>query len=562
MRALRPCHNVRPFSDLIAAYPWRWTTPIVLGVFFLLTAVFAAINVPLSAYDIDQQSVFRPNDTLRPLPLSNMIPEIWQHPTGDFTPQFLTVGDRIQLNNSIFIFTITEAFDEDDNTLPVSSFSYYNNPLSEGCDVTSMKATVTIGEYSPLMALAATVTCHTPTLFTLSWSGDPTSVTSESLRYNSQFGSPRYTFADIASDLKYAVFIGITSALSANETALYNGSTVGASVTPCCNCTGLSENQPADISVATRRPCSSIPTEFRDGPISQTSPPGTEVPRFAEPIDLATLFQNTFQSLYHLVRLEFGIILENQIYASPEMFNRTIFNVHIPDDLSRSHSAANSSRILTSNTTAMAQWIDSVRLFNNSDRVPVLPYLRTAPRLKPLGSAITSIFVSMFAMLSVTWTIFNTIAGAFIGSQAAWDASEARLLTPEDEHRASAQTLIEHLNLTVEKNTVAMLNIQRSLSEMQLSLLQMRILLRKHGILEEIDEDTRIAAERELRDARETPSLAESNLDICPAVLAPKRWLWHEHSYRWGKSEGDGDDEGDDDDNEDMSSPNQLLKRT
>jgi hypothetical protein len=103
----------------------------------------AAINgiknstVPLSAYDIDQQSVFRPNDTLRPLPLSNMIPEIWHHPTGDFTPQFLTVGDRIQLNNSIFNFTITEAFDEDDNTLPVSSFSYYNNPLSEGCDVVS-----------------------------------------------------------------------------------------------------------------------------------------------------------------------------------------------------------------------------------------------------------------------------------------------------------------------------------------------------------------------------------------------------------------------------------------
>jgi hypothetical protein len=140
---------------------------------------------------------------------------------------------------------------------------------------------------------------------------------------------------------------------------------------------------------------------------------------FAEPIDLGALLQNTFQSLYHLVRLEFGIILENQIYASPEMFNRTILDVYIPDDVFGSpHSAANSSRILTSNTTAMAQWMDSVRLFNNSDRVPVLPYLRTAPRLKPLGSAITSIFVSTFAMLSVAWTIFKTIAGAFIGSQA------------------------------------------------------------------------------------------------------------------------------------------------
>ncbi|KAJ6465675.1 hypothetical protein DFH09DRAFT_1112583 [Mycena vulgaris] len=60
---------------------------------------------------------------------------------------------------------------------------------------------------------------------------------------------------------------------------------------------------------------------------------------------------------------------------------------------------------------------ESVRSFQESDRVPILLYFRSVPRLKPLGSAITSVFVSTFAMLSVLWTIFNFIAGALAGSQ-------------------------------------------------------------------------------------------------------------------------------------------------
>ncbi|KAJ6550810.1 hypothetical protein DFH09DRAFT_1086441 [Mycena vulgaris] len=60
---------------------------------------------------------------------------------------------------------------------------------------------------------------------------------------------------------------------------------------------------------------------------------------------------------------------------------------------------------------------ESVRSFQESDRVPILLHFRSVPRLKPLGSAITSVFVSTFAMLSVLWTIFNFIAGALAGSQ-------------------------------------------------------------------------------------------------------------------------------------------------
>ncbi|KAJ7487089.1 hypothetical protein FB451DRAFT_1554181 [Mycena latifolia] len=126
-------------------YPWRWTTPISLSVFLLLASVLAVINVPLSAYELNQESTFRPNDTLSPLPFYNLIPKILQHPTDSFTPQILTIGDRIKLNQSLFEFTIFAAFDRPDNaTQTPSAFLYYNNPFSDGCDVVRLGADITL----------------------------------------------------------------------------------------------------------------------------------------------------------------------------------------------------------------------------------------------------------------------------------------------------------------------------------------------------------------------------------------------------------------------------------
>ncbi|KAJ6564034.1 hypothetical protein B0H19DRAFT_1067633 [Mycena capillaripes] len=138
---------------------------------------FHSASVPLWAYDIDQEFTYRPNDTLPSLPLSYMVPQILQHQTAGFTPQILAVEDTIQLNNSVFNFTITEAFDT--NAQPVSSFSYYNNPFSSGCDITNMTAGITIQSFesafgnitriSPDFTVA--VSCHIPASFTLLWSG-------------------------------------------------------------------------------------------------------------------------------------------------------------------------------------------------------------------------------------------------------------------------------------------------------------------------------------------------------------------------------------------------------
>ncbi|KAJ7311658.1 hypothetical protein DFH08DRAFT_449057 [Mycena albidolilacea] len=119
-------------------YPWKWTTPIVLSAFLLISAFLAALNVPLSAYNIVQEFTYRPNDTLPAVALSSLVPSVLQQSANSFTPQLLTVGDVIKLNGSLFEYTIVDAFDGLDETKPVSSFSYYNNPLSEGCDVVRM----------------------------------------------------------------------------------------------------------------------------------------------------------------------------------------------------------------------------------------------------------------------------------------------------------------------------------------------------------------------------------------------------------------------------------------
>ncbi|KAJ7166239.1 hypothetical protein C8R46DRAFT_1219987 [Mycena filopes] len=44
------------------SYPWRWATPANLGVFLLISVFLALVNIPLSAYEVVQESTYRPND--------------------------------------------------------------------------------------------------------------------------------------------------------------------------------------------------------------------------------------------------------------------------------------------------------------------------------------------------------------------------------------------------------------------------------------------------------------------------------------------------------------------
>ncbi|KAJ7166183.1 hypothetical protein C8R46DRAFT_1035454 [Mycena filopes] len=159
-----------------------------------------------------------------------------------------------------------------------------------------------------------------------------------------------------------------------------------------------------------------------------------------------TAFQNVFQSLYHLIRLELGILVENQIFNSPLMLNQSIANISIPRSLSDifrrfSILAASNLRASTSNATQMKEWADIVHMFNTTDRVPVINYLRSVPRLKPLGSAITK-----------------------------------------------AQFIPSTLNDCIESHTVAIDTHGADIAHMKLSFARMHLALKKRGFLEEDDE--------------------------------------------------------------------------
>ncbi|KAJ7272380.1 hypothetical protein C8J57DRAFT_1318657 [Mycena rebaudengoi] len=489
-------------------YPWRWTTPIVLSTFVLLTAFLAIINIPLAAYSIVQEFTYHPNDTLPRLPFSSFIPEILQHSTDSFAPHTLTVGDMIQLNNSAFKFTVKEVLD---NSRQVSSFSYYNNPFSDGCDVTNLVIFVDTGNaFETKLDLMVDVACHIPTLFTMTWSFGENE---QGINFGLTASDPAWSdFGSILLDL--AAVSGFWRLSAPNVTSGKDDkvtATVGVAVQPCCNCESNSKtgfDRSTDTASPSQAPCRLEPARFMAVDVSLTSSqnydfwqgtPNTTNIFSTSPIvdfwgdnvpgtEINTLFQNAFQSIYHLVRRDLGLILENQIYASPEMYNLSILNVHLPRapaPINPNFPAANRSRRSTSNATLMSEWRNSVCAFTEGDRVPIMPYLRPVPQLKPLGSAITSVFVSTFAMLSTLWTIFNLIAGAFARSRSddangkrdeymqektviveecdPTNRSEAPLFAAEGLHwQPSRDPDYQHLSLIVER-------MQRS--------------LKKHGIL-------------------------------------------------------------------------------
>ncbi|KAJ7512862.1 hypothetical protein B0H11DRAFT_1947718 [Mycena galericulata] len=499
-------------------YPWKWTTPAVLGTFLLLSGFLTALNVPLSAYNIVQERTYRPNDTLPALLLSNMIPGIFQNPTDGFSPQTLKVGDGVQLNNSFLNFTVVEAFDG--NTQPVSSFFYYNNPFSDNCDVTEMTAMGELPDEPNLwnLGMTVTVTCRIPTLFTITWS-----VNQGRGSFVIPTGPAQDDFNELSNNLM----------LVSGE---YNITSFGAIVKPCCNCG-------SDLSVdtsPTQSPCSSLPARFiaiqrwvattdssgftteimATGP--NTTDMTTSIPSFP---GLNQLFGNTFQSLYNLVRMQLGVILDNQIYAYPEMYNRSISDVYAPRIPINSYEYTNQSRISTSNVTWMSEWKESVRVFNESDRVPVMLYFRPTPRLKPLGPAITSVFVSTFAMLSTLWTIFSIVAGALARSSHAdllRDSATSGSRMRRDEEKTmdidewdtpcgstmnqSLSAEVAELRRSVAQNSIAMAEMQRSLSQLRLS----------HGFREDGNEEHPLDVGQDLGD-NESATTALKDVAKSPA---------------------------------------------
>ncbi|KAF7357080.1 hypothetical protein MSAN_01302100 [Mycena sanguinolenta] len=400
------------------AYPWRWTTPLALFIVLTSTVLLTCLNIPLSAYEIVTEFTYFPNSTIPSLPMSNIIPSFLHAPSENFSPQTLQVGSTFRLNNSVFSYTIAAAFNGVDDSEPVSSFPYYNNRFSDSCDVTNITATFTRTLGDSLIpyqyydySTSGFVTCTRPTLFQMTWASP---MTSDGLL------APRID--NFAQDVKVAFYSGALEWWGVDD-APYGDGTVEVTVRPCYNCTGtISTTSDATPQVEATSmlepPCSTQPARFigLTGTIRNSTalnyPWGYDYAWNGT--DITDLFgglepdvRNGYAFITSCAGI-WGVILPNQIYSSPDMFNQSITTIVVPEDLigfpspfgPLTPSSASTLRAATSNDTLMGQWRNSILAFNETDRVPVLEYLRPVPRLKPLGSAITSVFVSTFAMVS------------------------------------------------------------------------------------------------------------------------------------------------------------------
>ncbi|KAJ6484924.1 hypothetical protein C8R45DRAFT_1147981 [Mycena sanguinolenta] len=435
------------------AYPWPWTTPVALAILLTSTVVLTLVNIPLSAYDLVQELTYFPNATLSKLPMTNMIPSFLRESSvSSFTPQTWTVGDTFRLNSSIFQLTVASALDQTNNMTPVNSFSYSNVAFSENCDVTSItvsvQRTVDTQSTTPYQYYACDasgyITCNLPTRVELT-------ATLPGLGYGSSIahdGDIMQQMTAYALDLQVALYVDILG--GPDETAR-GDETIRITARPCCNCTIGDDSDDflqAEAQALLQPPCSSLPSSFvgtagfvknasaEAAPwgvfFTQTGTNSSDlfagIPNdwrdgYVGKGDLSILddpFRNLFQVYYHLLRRDLGVLLDNQIYGSPEMYNRSIVLLNPGAGLDGTPfgmiapSAAVSYHALLNNDTVMQEWRDSIKAFDETDRAPVLEYFRLMPRRKSLGSAITSVFSATFAMVLTVWTIFSMVARAFV----------------------------------------------------------------------------------------------------------------------------------------------------
>ncbi|KAK7046371.1 hypothetical protein R3P38DRAFT_69472 [Favolaschia claudopus] len=506
-------------------YPGRWTTPLIILFFAFLTSGLVCINIPLSAYEFIQELTYRPNDTIPALPMSNWLPSFLQIPKVSFTPQVLAVGSTIALNGSMFRFKILDAVDNSNENDPVSTFAYSNNPFSEACDVMNMTISyhisITVSNSSFVIRTAsaeisAAVLCHTPqTTFTCSLDMNTADSDPPILSSN----PAEDMLAGMTSDFESALFDWIMvfdqpwNAEPEINTEFWFACTVVANST--CHTSsdsGCPDNQPVRINQAPfNSACSADLSQpgsknvWPEGTFSFTDSLEPYVhtddndsanalfPRYNNDTQLqltmSTIVQNVYQTLFHTLRLELGVILPNQIFASPQMFNDSIISIFKPaafKSVAMSFDTITNARASTTNKTVLAQWKDMVDYYNTTDRVPVMEYSRTVPRLKPLGSAITSIFVATFAMLSSIWTIFSLVAGALAKMYS--DHKSLAVPDPEKQETLSvgevcmdAPLLSETDKETQSTDRDRLRNLEHEFASLKETLHQIQLTLRKRG---------------------------------------------------------------------------------
>ncbi|KAK6969239.1 hypothetical protein R3P38DRAFT_3243855 [Favolaschia claudopus] len=338
-------------------------------------------SVPLSAYETVQEFTYFPNSSVPPPPLSGLVPSALRQSTNHFSPQHLDVG---------------HAFDSVENGRPVTSFPYYNNPFSEGCDVTNVSAVVQTHTADSAKryqyydySVSGFVTCTSPTSFEMrlelrwrlsSGHGVVAILTGcfwarlESSNVVWSYGvfkpvlPPRMRSQDKTSAALQEDRLQLTSEPCRSQTSQFIG------------LTGQLTNTTSNFApwgyywsvTNTTSLFSGADPQFRKGYIGVNDLSALDTP-----------FQNLFQ------------IIASLLWT----FRRDLITYDGSPFGTLGPSAANTMRAATSNPTMMER-VAEVRGSDDGDRpdVPVLEYLRPVSRRKSLGSAIVAVFVATFTM--------------------------------------------------------------------------------------------------------------------------------------------------------------------
>ncbi len=152
------------------------------------------------------------------------------------------------------------------------------------------------------------------------------------------------------------------------------------------------------------------------------------------PSNVQLVLQNALQAIYSTIRVDLGVSPLNQIFASSIMFNKSISSVSLFEPWTNGTDPPNCTVgdtvdvldikaafvVNDSYANCLRRAHSEITIWNGEfgrSRVPYVPYLRPMFRQKPMLSAISSVFVATFAMISAAWSLFHFIAGSFCQTQ-------------------------------------------------------------------------------------------------------------------------------------------------
>ncbi|KIY63925.1 hypothetical protein CYLTODRAFT_446327 [Cylindrobasidium torrendii FP15055 ss-10] len=400
-------HDPFHFDQQLRDYTFKYQIPSL-----------TSTSVPLAAYDRVTEFTYFPNKTDDTNRFWSFIPSALKKDTDfePFAPQTISVGDILSPNGSVYSYTV-ENVRAPDTGASVSSFAFSNNNLADSCDIAElrwdMKITHASGwgsresqseEGNQLViadfGIKVMVECWIPVNYTLTFD-------TRDLR-DHQSNHVQHIWRAELGFLEYTVGASLGSLPVEYLEPKY--STKEIVLVPCCGCSSKGDWKDEfdpwrKQRLAARSPCGSEPAQLNFS--------GVSFPRNGQRELILTSFTKTMLMLYHIIRLDLGIVEPNLIVTSRELLHQVVGDeIRVAINPEQEYSYASLEPV---DDTLISGWRQQIEDLNNTLHSPSFSYSRSVWRLKPIGPAIISVYTATFTMVSLVWTIF-VLTAAFLVS--------------------------------------------------------------------------------------------------------------------------------------------------